>query len=96
MSGYDDDGFENYQEDTTDPGPSLLIATILFCILLLAVLPLLLSAADKCNRRRREARSGGSSTDSVPTQENQEGPDASGALTTLNLEVRAIYDLSVC
>ena len=75
MSEYDDNGFALYQEETTDPGPSVLIATIILCLLMLAVLPLLLSVASKWKQKKEDEVA---STDS----EERNVPDAMG-LTTL-------------
>ena len=74
MSEYDDDGgFVLYDEKSTDPGPSVLIATIILCTLLLAILPVLLSVAKRWNTRRRR---------DLASTDSEEVPDAAG-LTTL-------------
>ena len=44
---YDDDGFTHYEASTVDPGPYLLISTVLFCALLYCCLPFVVVL---CNR----------------------------------------------
>jgi hypothetical protein len=62
-----DAGFPNYDEKSKDPGPVVLIATIIFCFLSLAVLPCVMCLRNKCAHRRRES---GASVDSVHSNDN--------------------------
>lgn len=45
---YDDDSFEYYQEDTIDPGPAMLMITILFSFTVLAILPVVIKCCPNC------------------------------------------------
>jgi len=51
----DDEGYEYYDITTIDPGPSLLVATLLFCLSMYAMLPCMLT---QCNRRRYREEGG--------------------------------------
>ena len=48
-----DDGYHNYIPTARDPGPSMLIATLLVCVLSLAVLPCLHHCLRRLQRRRQ-------------------------------------------
>lgn len=53
MTDYDDDdGFHSYQEDTVDPGYSLLVATAIFCFASNLLLPCFVSLGRRYQRRR--------------------------------------------
>ena len=65
----DDGGFEFwYEEKSVDPGPSLLIGTIIFCVLSLAILPCLMAFRKRWTRRK-------SSCESEPSTESDNSPD---------------------
>jgi hypothetical protein len=51
---YDDDGgYESYEVTTTDPGPAMLVGTILLSILLYAMLPFMVACGERRDRKRR-------------------------------------------
>jgi hypothetical protein len=54
-SGYsnDDGGFEFYEVTTTDPGPAMLVGTILISILLYTMLPFMVACGERRDRKRR-------------------------------------------
>lgn len=64
-----DDGFVNYVEDTIDPGPSLLIATTILCVLMYAVLPCLVSFGKRYSSRRGKA-----TVDATPSSDTNGKP----------------------
>jgi hypothetical protein len=50
----DDDGFIGYVETTNDPGAVMLVATVLTCIALVAILPLLVYFGKRCHKKEEE------------------------------------------
>ena len=46
----EENGFDGYEPESENPGSSVLIATIAFCILSLAIIPCLVSLHKKCGR----------------------------------------------
>lgn len=53
MSDFSEEtGFDGYEPESVNPGPSVLIATIVFCILSIAIIPCLISLHKHCERRR--------------------------------------------
>lgn len=44
------DGFDGYVPISVDPGPSVLIATVVLCALMLGVLPFLVAGHDKLQK----------------------------------------------
>ena len=46
-------GFDGYEPVSVDPGPSVLIATVIFCVLSLATLPCLMSLRRQCVVRQK-------------------------------------------
>jgi len=54
--GDDDDGFENYIPQTTDPGPWMLIAATLYSLCCIIILPFLITWSNQRNKRRGERK----------------------------------------
>jgi len=66
-------GFEDYIPTSMDPGNSMLIATVLFCVLLIAFLPCLFSMAKRLQKQHGEAASTDSSgEDDTKSKDNTE------------------------
>lgn len=59
----DDDGFENYEETTVDPGPWLNVATAVFCGLSVVLFPFMVTLGRRYEKRRRRMAS--STTDNT-------------------------------
>jgi hypothetical protein len=49
----EDGGFEFYEVTTTDPGPAMLVCTIIISILLYAMLPFMVACGERRDRKRR-------------------------------------------
>lgn len=64
----DDAGFVGYEETTVDPGASMLVATIIFCVLSLASLPVLLCIKKSCDRRRGDTPESSSADSDTPKE----------------------------
>ena len=52
MSEDDDDGFIGYDETTVDPGPWIIVATALFCVLSIVLFPCLIALGRRYERRK--------------------------------------------
>lgn len=52
----DDDNYDGYIPKSVDPGPSMLVATLFFCILLVALLPCFVSLGKKWKRKKAMAK----------------------------------------
>lgn len=63
--------FADYNEDTLDPGWSLLVGCLAACILLFATLPCVVSLSSRYERRKHSSRSGDRADES--TDEEEEG-----------------------
>lgn len=59
------DGFDNYEVDTVDPGPTLLVSTVIVCVLMYAFLPCMVSLGKRYDKKNQE--SGGSKPGDNPS-----------------------------
>lgn len=68
-TGGEDDGFQNYVDDSMDPGYSILIATVIFCVLLIAALPCIVAVGKRFVKHEDAAEE----TDVSEAQKSKEG-----------------------
>ena len=79
VSATDDDQFIGYEVSTMDPGPGLLVATTLFCVLLNSLLPCLVSLGRRYEKRRL-SKLGSQEDDEVMSEHPNKAPEKGGAV----------------
>lgn len=100
MENEDDEGFQEYTVTSRDPGAAFLVATLLFCVFMAALLPCLVMVGRRCQRARQENNIVGetdSSAHSFSVKEEDEEKSASsshseGISSVASAVVKAILD----
>lgn len=74
----DDGGFDEYTPTTTEPGPFLLISTVVICILLNVLLPCVVGAGRYYDKKREKLETGSPSPDWIHQQLKQQQQGGGG------------------
>ncbi len=97
---YDDDGFDDYEAKTTDPGPWFLIGVVLYSFICIMLLPIFVVCGKRRERRRKinqqwtESGSSGEFDGSVISEQSEMSGIKEGFEVELDKNHLAVIDIS--